>query len=99
MKLQIVQLFTCPGEGGDGSEAQGSVEASRQSGRRRPALARTLMAGDELGEVGGWGGDKGVCHVRGEKRRVAAERWDHRAACKISATQEQRNSLLPAVKS
>lgn len=52
---------TCPGEGRDGAKAQGSIEAPRQRGGRRLALTRTLLAVDELGEVGRWGKDEGVC--------------------------------------
>lgn len=55
------------------------------------------MAVDELGQVGGRGGDEGVCQVRREQRRLAAEGGDCRATCKVSATQEQRNSPLPEV--
>lgn len=39
---------TCPGEGGDGAEAEGSVEAPGQRGGGGLALARTLLAVDEL---------------------------------------------------
>lgn len=85
---------TCPGEGGDGAEAEGSVEAPRQGGGGSLALARTLLAVDELGEVGGRGGDEGLCQVW----RLAAEGEGCRAACKVSATQEQRHGLLPEIK-
>lgn len=89
--------ITCPGEGGDGAKGEGSAEAPRQRGGGSLALARTLLAVDELGEVGWWGGDEGVCQVRREQRRLAAEGGDCRAACKVSATQKQRNSPLPEI--
>lgn len=89
---------TCPGEGGDGTKGEGSAEAPRQRGGGSLALARTLLAVDELGEVGWWGGDEGVCQVRREQRRLAVEGGDCRAACKVSATQKQRNHLLPEIK-
>lgn len=85
---------TCPGEGGDGTKGEGSAEAPRQRGRGRLALTGTPLAVDELGQVGGRGGDEGVCQVRREHRRLAAEGGDCRATCKESATEEQRNSLL-----
>lgn len=85
---------TCPGEGGDGAKAECSAEAPRQRRGGRLALARTLLAVDELGEVRGRGGDEGVCQVRGEQRRLAAEgRY-----CKVSATQEQCNGPLNEIK-
>lgn len=52
------------------------------------------MAVDELGDVGWWGGDEGVCQVR----RLAAKGGHCSAACKVSATQEQRTGLLPEIK-
>lgn len=82
---------TCPGEGGDGAKAEGSVEAPRQRGGGGLALARTLLAVDELREVRGRGGDEGVCQVRREERCLAAVGGDCIAACKVSVTQEQRN--------
>lgn len=85
---------TCPGEGGDGTKGEGSAEAPRQRGRGRLALTGTPLAVDELGQVGGRGGDEGVCQVRRERRRLAAEGGDWRATCKESATEEQRSSLL-----
>lgn len=89
--------ITCPGEGGDGAKGEGSAEASRQRGGGRLPLARTLLAVDELGQVGGQGGDEVVLQVRREQRRLAAEGGDCRATCKVSATQEQHNSLLPEI--
>lgn len=89
--------ITCPGEGGDGAKGEGSAEASRQRGGGRLPLARTLLAVDELGQVRGQGGDEVVLQVRREQRRLAAEGGDCRATCKVSATQEQHNSLLPEI--
>lgn len=86
---------TCPGEGRDSSKGKGSVEASRQRRGGGLAFARAVLATDEPGEVGGWGGDEGVSRVRSVKRRLAAEGLSCSAACKVSATQEQRNGLLP----
>lgn len=83
---------TCPGEGGDGAEAQRSAETPRQRGGGGLALVTAVLAVDELGEVGGRNGDEGVCQVRRAQGR------DCRAACKVSATQEQRNGLLPEIK-
>lgn len=83
---------TCPGEGGHGAEAQGSVETPGQRGGGSLALVTTVVAVDELGEVRGWSGDESVRHICGAQRR------DCGASCKVSATQEQRNGLLPEIK-
>lgn len=79
---------TCPGEGGHGAKGEGSAETPGQGGGGRLALGRTLLAVDELGQVGGWSGDEGVCQVRREQRRLAAEGGGCRGTCKVSATQE-----------
>lgn len=52
------------------------------------------MVVGELEEVrrGGW--DEGVCRVRSVKNGLAAKRLSCSAACKESATQEQRNGPL-----
>lgn len=52
----------------------------------------TVVAVDELGEVRGRSGDESVRHIGGAQRR------DFGASCKVSATQEQRNGLLPEIK-
>lgn len=59
---------------------------------------RALMVAGELEEVrrGGW--DEGVCRVRSVKNGLAAKRLSCSAACKESATQEQRNGPLPQSK-
>lgn len=84
---------TCPGERGDGAQGKGSAQAPRQRGGGRLTLPGTLMETDELGQVGRWGGDEGVHQVRRQGESLAAEGGRHRATCKESATQEQRNRL------
>lgn len=88
---------TCPTEGGDGAKWEGSAKASRQRGGGRLPFARTVLAVDELGQVGRQGGDKGVFQGRREQRRSTAEVGGCGATCKVSATQEQHNSLLPEI--
>ena len=91
-------VVTCPFEGRDGAEAQGPAESPRQRGGGIFAQAAILLAAEELGEVRGRGGDEGLSQVRREQRKLAAEGGRHRAACKVSATQEQCNGLLPDIK-
>lgn len=86
---------TCSVEGRHGAEREGSAESARQRGGRRLALTRTLMATDELGEVGGRGRDEGVRQVGKEQRRLAAEGRGCRVTRKVSATQEQCDTEGP----
>lgn len=79
---------TCPGEGGDGAQGQGSAQAPGQRGGGRLTLPGTLVVIDELGQVGRRGGDEGVHQVRWQGEGLAAEGGHHGVTCKESATQQ-----------
>jgi len=93
------QLLLChvnvtgPVEGRRGAEAQGSAEAPRQRGGGSLALVSTLLAVEELEEVGWRAQDEGVGRVLREGRRRAAGGGAGGAAREASATQERHDCL------
>jgi len=87
---------TCPGEGGAGAEAEGSVQPPGEGGGRGPAIRSASPTLARLGEAGRRrGGDEGVRLAVQQRRR-----W--LLAGQVPATQEQHKgvaTLLASIES